>query len=279
MGYKVDFEAEDFQLSTFRRLSTFLMKAFNLLLLLCSIIDIGISKHFLIETDDAAGDGSDNDYKGDILHKGFEEGEPGSSACNRGCRIIYSPVCGSDGITYSNKCRLNKASCKSSHPIIIANKGKCKKGVSGVSGVSDTRAVACNRGCTTIRRPVCGSDGKTYPNKCRLNKASCKSSHPIIIANKGKCKKVCKIGCTRLHHPVCGSDGKTYSNKCYLDYASCKSDGEITIANEGKCKEEPVTEVALGPAARYEPMDCEPNSKFVDDNSEKGGAKWNLTSR
>merc|ERR1712025_743426 len=212
MGYKVDFEAEDFQLSTFRRLSTFLMKAFNLLLLLCSIIDIGISKHFLIETDDAAGDGSDNDYKGDILHKGFEEGEPGSSACDRGCRIIYSPVC--------------------------------------------------------------GSDGKTYPNKCRLNKASCKSSHPIIIANKGKCKKVCKIGCTRMHRPVCGSDGKTYSNKCYLDYASCKSDGEITIANEGKCKKEPVTEVALGPAARYEPMDCEPNSKFVDDNSDKGGAKW-----
>merc|ERR1712105_562547 len=103
--------------------------------------------------------------------------------------------------------------------------GKCKKGVSGVSGVSHTRAVAC------------------------------------------------KIGCPRIHRLVCGSDGKTYSNKCYLDYASCKSDGEITIANEGKCKKA-VTEVALGPAARYEPMDCEPNSKFVDDNSEKGGAKW-----
>ena len=45
----------------------------------------------------------------------------------------------------------------------------------------------CREGCFRIYNPVCGSDGKTYPNKCELNVAKCKSGGSIHLVHQGKC--------------------------------------------------------------------------------------------
>ena len=42
----------------------------------------------------------------------------------------YSPVCGSDGKTYSNQCSLRKTQCNQRRTISIASAGSCSKFIS-----------------------------------------------------------------------------------------------------------------------------------------------------
>ncbi|CAH0401942.1 unnamed protein product [Chilo suppressalis] len=51
--------------------------------------------------------------------------------------------------------------------------------------VCSTRASSCETSAGT-KRPVCGTDGRTYPTRCHLMKAQC-SSEPVAIAHKGPC--------------------------------------------------------------------------------------------
>lgn len=87
------------------------------------------------------------------------------------------------------------------------------------------------RMCTADWNPVCGTDGKTYGNKCMAS--------DVEIAYEGECniihecttrEKQNKI-CTREYDPVCGSDGKTHPTGC----VACSTG--IDSWTKGECKD------------------------------------------
>ena len=82
-------------------------------------------------------------------------------------------------------------------------------------------------------KPVCGSDGKTYNNKCLFEIAKCKDPSLRII-HAGRCADDCDRACPSIYRPLCGSDGKTYSNGCFFEVAKCKNPS-LFISHKGEC--------------------------------------------
>ena len=54
---------------------------------------------------------------------------PGQITYNQPCVAIADPQCGSDGITYSNKCHFNNEACKNKANIKIVRAGACNGGM------------------------------------------------------------------------------------------------------------------------------------------------------
>ena len=52
----------------------------------------------------------------------------------------------------------------------------------------------CERRCTRDYRPVCASNGKTYPNECEFKNTQCKDTS-LTIASKGRCSIENKGNC------------------------------------------------------------------------------------
>lgn len=115
---------------------------------------------------------------------------PSLKSCPKKCPSKERPVCGSDKKTYKNGCYLAVAKCA-----LPKNKrGSLRLEYNGPCG-APTTPKPCPRweDCKVVDRPVCGSDGKTYPNICRLRVAMCharRNQHrPITLKSRAACKK------------------------------------------------------------------------------------------
>lgn len=168
-----------------------------------------------------------------------------------GCPDDYSPVCGSDGVTYPNQCALEVETCGTD--VSVAHQGECSE---------TTTADPCDRPrpCPYIYDPVCGSDGVTYPSECSMESLTCGTN--VTVAYQGECVETetaapCdpNRACFLILSPVCGSDGVTYPNLCVFEGRTCGSD--ITVAHRGPCAETttalPCEQITMCPAL-YSPV-------------------------
>ncbi|KAL7985869.1 hypothetical protein Chor_011035, partial [Crotalus horridus] len=84
------------------------------------------------------------------------------------CQALWSPVCGTDAKTYSNKCFLCLAIVNAEYIPTIKHEGKCTEVIHETVDCSKYPQTRGQVLCKPRPPEVCGTDGVTYKNECVL---------------------------------------------------------------------------------------------------------------